>query len=224
MSKKIYISPSTNPCPLNDLLDYGKELIIAGADWLHCDIMDGEFVPAKTFDEVVLSLVAKRLNIVKDVHLMVMDPMDKLAAYAQAGADILTVHFEAFSSKIEVVNAINKIHELGCKAGLSIKPGTSINKIENFLPFLDLVLVMSVEPGKSGQAFIPQTTSKIAELNHIRMEKKLEFLIEVDGGVNRHNAGTIVSLGADALVLGNAMYTEDNRAELMMYLKSLGEN
>ena len=224
MTKTIIVSPSSNPCPINDLLDYGKELLSFGADWLHCDIMDGKFVPAKTFDEIVLSLIAKRLNITIDTHLMIENPIDKLTAYAKAGATNLIVHYEALKGTIEVIKAINRIHELGCKAGLSIKPNTDIKAIESFLPFLDLVLVMSVEPGKSGQPFIHSVTSKIAELNSIREHKKLNFLIEVDGGINRNNVGTVVSLGADAVVLGNAMYNAPNRKELIDYIKSLGEN
>ena len=223
MSKQVLIAPSTDPCPLADLLEYSKSLIYNGADWLHCDIMDGKFVPAKTFDEIVLSLLSKRVNTTLDVHLMVENPLERLSAFARAGADILTVHFEAMKGTIAVINTINKIHELGCKAGLAIKPSTSVNAIENFLPFVDLVLVMSVEPGKSGQLFMIDATSKIAELNAIRLQKKYNFLIEVDGGLNKQNAGAVISLGADVLVLGNAMYTATDRPELIKFLKSLGE-
>ncbi|MBO5102801.1 MAG: ribulose-phosphate 3-epimerase [Clostridia bacterium] len=223
MSKQIFVSPSTHPCPVDDLLDYGKSLLKDGADWLHCDIMDGNFVQDKTYDEVVLALLSKRLNMTMDVHLMVQNPLEKIAPFAQAGADIITVHFEALKGTISIINAINKIHDLGCRAGLSIKPNTPVSAIENYLPFLDLVLVMSVEPGKSGQTFMMSANSKIAQLNAIRKQHSYEFLIEVDGGVNRQNAGTIVSLGADALVLGNAMYTTENRKDLIKFLKSLGE-
>ena len=223
MSKQVLISPSTDPCPLADLLEYSKNLIYNGADWLHCDIMDGKFVPAKTFDEIVLSLLSKRVNTTIDVHLMVENPLDRLPAFARAGANVITVHFEAIKGTIAVINTINKIHELGCKAGLAIKPDTKVSAIENYLPFVDLVLVMSVEPGKSGQQFMINATSKIAELNAIREREKYNYLIEVDGGINKQNAGAVVSLGADVLVLGSAMYSAPDKHELIRYLKSLGD-
>jgi len=223
MSKNIIVAPSTHPCPLSDLLDYAKSLLIYGADWLHCDIMDGRFVPDKTFDEVALALVAKRINMKIDVHLMVENPIEKIQGYALAGADIITVHYEAIGSTIKMMEAINKIHEMGCMAGISIKPATPVSSIHKLLPFVDLVLVMSVEPGKSGQPFLPNANSKIAELNAIREANGNKFLIEVDGGINRKNVGTVVSLGVDAVVMGNAMYTANDKRDLIEYVKSLGD-
>jgi len=221
MSKEIKVAPSTHPCPLGDLLEYAKSLLADGADWLHCDIMDGKFVADKTFDELALSLVARRVNMPIDVHLMVNEPMTKIPAYVTAGATSITVHYEAFSSTLEIMQAINLIHDLGCKAGIAIKPATSVDCIANLLPFVDIVLVMSVEPGKSGQPFLPNSNSKIAELNAIRHRNRYEFLIEVDGGINRKNVSTVVSLGADVVVMGSAMYTADDRRDLIEFIKNV---
>lgn len=222
MSKEIKVAPSTHPCPLGNLLEYAKSLLADGADWLHCDIMDGKFVADKTFDELALSLVARRVNMPIDVHLMTVDPMQKIPVYISAGATSITMHYEAFFSTLEIMQAINLIHELGGKAGIAIKPTTPVESIANLLPFVDIVLVMSVEPGKSGQPFLPNSNSKIAELNAIRHKNRYEFLIEVDGGITRKNVSTVVSLGADVVVLGSAMYTADDRRDLIEYIKSTG--
>jgi len=219
MSREIIVAPSSHPCPLGDLLDYAKSLLADGADWLHCDIMDGKFVSDKTFDELALSLIARRVNLPMDVHLMIKDPIAKIPAYVQAGATSITLHYEALGSTLEVMQAINLIHDLGCRAGLAIKPATSVECVANLLPFLDIILVMSVEPGKSGQPFLPSANSKIAELNGIRHRNRYEYLIEVDGGINRKNVSTILSLGADIVVMGNAMYTADDRRDLIEFIK-----
>lgn len=221
MDKRVIIAPSTDPCPLGDLVEYSRELIRLGADWIHCDIMDGEFVERKTFDEVVLSLLNKRVNAVLDVHLMMANPLERLQTFARAGATNITVHFEALNGTISIINAINKIHSLGCKAGLSIKPATPIKAIENFLPFVDLVLVMSVEPGKSGQTFLQNSLSKIAELSTLREQNGYEYLIEVDGGINEQTAAPVVSLGADVLVIGSAMFNSTDRSQLIENLKNI---
>ncbi len=221
MDKNLIIAPSTDPCPLADLIEYAKEVLRDGADWIHCDIMDGKFVERKTFDEIVLSLLSKRVNSIIDVHLMIENPIDKLQTYAQAGANIITVHYEALGGTISTINAINKIHELGCKAGLSIKPQTPVSAIENYLPFVDLVLVMSVEPGESGQPFMQESLSKIAELSQLREMNEYEFQIEVDGGINEQTAGAVVSLGADILVVGSAIFNSKNRGSLIRQLKNI---
>ena len=221
MDKNLIIAPSTDPCPIGELIDYARDILREGADWIHCDIMDGKFVERKTFDEIVLSLLSKRVNSVIDVHLMIEDPIEKLQAYAKAGANYITVHFEALKGTIATINAINKIHELGCKAGLSIKPNTPVSAIENFLPFVDIVLVMSVEPGKSGQPFIQESLSKIAELSQLREQNEYSFKIEVDGGINEQTAGAVASLGADILVVGSAMFNAPDRMALIRKLKSI---
>ena len=221
MDKKIIIAPSTDPCPVGELIDYSRECLREGADWIHCDVMDGRFVERKTIDEIVISLLAKRVNGTMDVHLMVENPLDKLNIYAKAGANHITVHYEALSGTIAIINAIRQIQNLGCKAGLSIKPNTPVSAIENFLPFVDIVLVMSVEPGRSGQKFLNESLSKIAELSALREQNGYNFLIEVDGGINEQNAGTIVSLGADVLVVGSAMFNAPDKTKFIRTLKSI---
>ena len=221
MDKKIIIAPSTDPCPVGELIDYSRECLREGADWIHCDVMDGRFVERKTIDEIVISLLAKRVNGTMDVHLMVENPLDKLNIYAKAGANHITVHYEALSGTIAIINAIRQIQNLGCKAGLSIKPNTPVSAIENFLPFVDIVLVMSVEPGRSGQKFLNESLSKIAELSALREQNDYNFLIEVDGGINEQNAGTIVSLGADVLVVGSAMFNAPDKTKFIRTLKSV---
>lgn len=221
MDKKIIVAPSTDPCPVGELIDYSRDCLREGADWIHCDVMDGRFVERKTIDEIVISLLAKRVNGIMDVHLMVENPLDKLNVYAKAGASHITVHYEALNGTIAIINAIRQIQNLGCKAGLSIKPETPVSAIENFLPFVDIVLVMSVEPGQSGQKFMNESLSKIAELSALREQNGYNFLIEVDGGINEQNAGTIVSLGADVLVVGSAMFNAPDKTKFIRTLKSV---
>ncbi len=222
MNKQIKIAPSTHPCPIERLENYAMELLRDGADFLHCDIMDGVFVADKTFDYIMLSMLHKKVNIPLDIHLMVVNPIEKFKVYAEAGADVLTFHYEAMNSKIEIINAINQIHALGCKAGISIKPNTPVDDIIRYLPYVDVVLVMSVEPGKSGQTYLPVANKKILQLSNIRQKEGYQFLIEVDGGVSAVNAESIISLGADILVMGNAMYTSRDKKSLISTVKFLG--
>ena len=221
--KKILIAPSTDPCPIKNLTTYVKQLEDAGADWIHCDIMDGKFVPKRTFDYLILAFIRKETKLPLDVHLMVQQPMKVVKDYVKYGANIITVHYEVFTDKLSLINALQEIRKMGVKVGLSIKPETSVDVLENILHYIDLVLIMSVEPGKSGQEFIKESLIKIAYLNKKRTEQGLDFLIEVDGGVNTTNSSIITVSGADVLVSGNAVYNSDNRRKSMDILRGKKE-
>lgn len=221
MNKKVLIAPSTHPCPIKELSKYAKELELNGADWLHCDIMDGKFVPDRTFDQLVFAFLKKSTNLYLDVHLMVKEPMKVVDEYAKYGANGITVHYECFNDKISLINALQHIKSLGINAGLSIKPGTDIETIFSVLPYLDLVLIMSVEPGASGQQFIKSSIQKIARLSKKRAETNGKFLIEVDGGINTTNAQLISISGADVLVSGSVVYNSTNKKETILKLKGI---
>ncbi len=221
--KNQYVSVSTDPVKgenqCESVLNYAKEVMSAGADFLHCDVMDGKFVPQKTIDERVVEFVNSNCLIPLDVHLMTANPQRTILKYKKAGANILTVHYEAFKCKLKLKVALKKIRKLKMLSGLSIKPQTEVSEIENLLPLCDLVLVMSVEPGKSGQKFLENAIKKIEQLNLIRKQKNLNFKIEVDGGINAEIAKKIASKGADIIVSGSYIFNAENKKEAINSLK-----
>lgn len=217
--RNILVAPSTDPCPIKELGQYAKKLELNGADWLHCDIMDGRFVPKRTFDSIVFALLSKSTNMPLDVHLMVVDPIRYATEFAKYGPHNITIHYECFGNKILLLNALQQIRDLGVKVGISIKPSTPVGELDNILPYVDIVLVMSVEPGKSGQEFMKEALPKISHLNKKRAEFGYKFLIEVDGGVNTKNCSIIAVSGADVLVSGNAIYTSKNYKKTIDELK-----
>jgi ribulose-phosphate 3-epimerase len=189
-----------------DFLRLGEEINAAGAagaDMLHLDIMDGHFVPNMTIGPAIVESIRKITSLPLDVHLMIEEPDKYLEDFIKAGADYLTVHYEA---SVHLHRTVQYIKERGVKAGVSLNPATPIWSLEHILPDMDLALLMSVNPGFGGQQFIPETIDKIKTLKRILGEKGLPALIEVDGGINLRNAASVASAGAGILVMGSAFF------------------
>ena len=178
----------------------------AGADWIHVDVMDGNFVPNLTLGMPIIKSIKPKCTLPMDVHLMIEKPERYIEKFIEAGADYLTIHVE---STTMVAETLKKIRSLGCKAGITLRPKTELTEIKNYLPLVDLVLVMTVEPGFGGQSFMQEQISKIMQLKKWRDDKIGNYLIEVDGGINSKTAGLCSQAGADALVAGNAVFKGD---------------
>ena len=205
--KKIQISPSILSADFSQLKNEIKRLEEAGADMIHIDVMDGHFVPNLTIGSPVIKILRKYTKLPFDVHLMISPVHKYIGAYADAGADIITIHPEATDN---LINSINLIKELKKKVGVSLNPDTEIDVIINLLDQIDLVLIMSVFPGFGGQKFMPEVVKKIEELNKIKMEKDLKYDIEVDGGINFSNNKIVLNAGANILVSGTTIFKENN--------------
>ena len=205
--KKIQISPSILSANFSQLGNEIKRLEDGGADMIHVDVMDGHFVPNLTIGPPVIKALRNYTKLPFDVHLMIAPVHKYIKDYANAGADIITIHPEATDN---LVNSINHIKELKKKIGVSLNPDTEIDVIINLLDQIDLVLIMSVFPGFGGQKFIPEVVKKIEELNKIKMEKNLKYDIEVDGGINFSNSKIVLNAGANILVSGTTIFKENN--------------
>jgi ribulose-phosphate 3-epimerase len=199
----IKLAPSILSADFARLGEQIDEVTRAGADYIHVDVMDGHFVPNITIGAPVVASIRPVTSLPLDVHLMIEHPERYISEFVHAGADIITVHVEACP---HLHKTIRLIKELGAKAGVSLNPPTPLSAIEEFMPHVDLVLIMSVNPGFGGQSFIPGTLPRIANMRKILDDRKLSAELEVDGGINAANAPDIVKAGANVLVAGNSIF------------------
>lgn len=216
MKKKL--APSILAADFTNLEKEIRTVEMAGVDWIHCDIMDGKFVPNITFGPIIVKAVNKITKLPLDVHLMIEKPDNFLEDFVNAGADYITVHQEEV---VHLHRTISKIKELGAKAGVVINPATPVESLLEILKFVDLVLVMSVNPGFGGQSFIESSLDKIRKLVQLRKELGLKFLIEVDGGVDRNTIPKLNEAGVDVFVSGSAIFSQDNTTAAALELKNL---
>jgi len=205
--KKIQISPSILSADFSQLGVEIKKLEEGGADMIHVDVMDGHFVPNLTIGPPVIKALRKKCNLKFDVHLMISPVHKYIQSYADAGADIITIHPEA-TDNLEA--SILRIRELNKKVGVSLNPESKIDLITNFIDKIDLILIMSVNPGFGGQKFMPEVLEKIKELKKIQNEKNLDFDIEIDGGINFDNCKDAIDAGANILVSGTTIFKSNN--------------
>ncbi len=214
----IKIAPSILSADFMKLGDEIKKAEEAGADMFHLDIMDGHFVPNITIGPAVVGSIRKITSLPLDVHLMIEDPDKFLTDFIDAGADYITVHLEA---SVHLHRTVQAIKERGVKAGVSLNPATSLRSLDHILTDIDMILLMSVNPGFGGQSFIPGVMDKIKNMRDIIKTRGLNTLIEVDGGVKLKNAREIASAGADILVMGSAFFNSKNYGDLMKKLRDV---
>ncbi|XAR50031.1 Ribulose-phosphate 3-epimerase [Bertholletia excelsa] len=215
----IIVAPSILSANFAKLGEQVKAVELAGCDWIHVDVMDGRFVPNITIGPLVVDALRPVTDLPLDVHLMIVEPEQRVPDFVKAGADIVSVHCEQ-SSTIHLHRSINQIKSLGAKAGVVLNPGTPLSAIEYVLDVVDLVLIMSVNPGFGGQSFIESQVKKISDLRKMCAEKGVNPWIEVDGGVGPDNAYKVIEAGANALVAGSAVFRAKDYAEAIKGIKT----
>lgn len=206
--KQLSISPSILASDFAHASDALKQISDSGCDYVHLDVMDGHFVPQITFGSKFIKDLKKESDLVFDTHLMIDKPEEKIESFIDAGADIITFHAEATN---HIERCISMIKNSGVSAGIAINPGTSVSAIEAVLDEVDYVLVMTVNPGWGGQKFIPQTIKKIKELDLRRNEEGYNYIIEVDGGINKDNIKMLYDAGVSLAVMGTSFFREDDK-------------